>query len=176
VSVQSFSGAHPFRPQCLVDAYLDSQDDRYARSDAAADVADLIGHVGEGRCLRCGVGFADGEIPSGSRVTECRCIPICRVCSESEAYAAEARARVKSPDDAVLLGLLAPVVEWPVSPERVAEAVMAFRARYLGVGMVEVGEMQDTGGSGGWVEFGFDESADCEEREGRGRGSRGDPA
>jgi hypothetical protein len=45
--IRTFSGAHPFRPQCLVDAYVESgdpfepEDEESVRRDAAIDVAEL---------------------------------------------------------------------------------------------------------------------------------------
>jgi hypothetical protein len=103
VTTRTLSGAHPFNLQHLIDAYLESEDERSERSDAADEVAELLEDVGDGSCLRCGTPFNPGEIPSGSGVTDCRCIPICSICSQAEAPNPEAIvAMIHGPEDSAL--------------------------------------------------------------------------
>ncbi len=164
--MRTFSGAHPFDPQHLIDAYLESTDDDTDRSDAVSDVADLLAKVGEGRCLRCGTPFRVREIPSGSRVTDCRCIPICSLCSEAEAYWNEAMVLIKGPEDAALLALVDGVCEWPVDPGKTAEGVAEFRERHkMTPAAVSLGELELDDPRSGWLAFGHDDTRDREERE-----------
>ena len=169
MTINTFSGAHPFNPQHLIDAYLESAEgEGYDRDEAAELVAELMENVGEGRCLRCGARFDNGEIPSGSKVTACRCIPVCFVCASGEDYTNHAMVEIKGPEDAVLLGLIGPVCEWPVDAAEQAEAVAEFRARYTrSLGDVEVGEflIEPIQPTSGWGAFGYDDAADKDERE-----------
>lgn len=130
MNVWTFGGTHPFNPQHLVDAFLKSDRGCKDRTQAVESVADLLIGLGESRCFRCGTTLDGRESPNGSRVTDCRCIPICPVCSEAEVYEPHAARRIHGSDDGVLVGLLAPVCDWPVDPDRVAEGIVAYRKRY----------------------------------------------
>jgi hypothetical protein len=134
MNVWTFSGTHPFNPQHLVDAFMQSQDRGCKdRTQAVESVSDLLIGLGESSCYRCGATLDSRQTPNGSRVTECRCIPICRLCSEAEIYEPHAAGEIHGPKDAVLVGLLAPVCDWPVNPDRVAEGIVAYRKRFGGL-------------------------------------------
>jgi len=54
--------------------------------DAAVEfVLSRMPAIDGGQCARCDTALVEGEIPSGSRVTDCRCIPVCTLCGEIEA-------------------------------------------------------------------------------------------
>jgi hypothetical protein len=165
MTINTFSGCHPFNPQHLIDAYLESAEgEGYDRDEAAELVAELLEKVGEGRCLRCGAEFNDGEIPSGSKVTDCRCIPVCHVCGQAEAYTP--LVEVEGPEDAWMLPILAPVCYWPIDANESAVAVATFRGRYFRpMTAVEVGDLVAPPAPSGCAAFGYDDTADREERE-----------
>jgi hypothetical protein len=176
--ITSFSGAHPFRPQCLREKLLAEWPDYYREeygvteaalsyrdsAQALADVDDqavaIIGLIGEGLCPRCGEG--DLQYPAGSRVTSCRCIPICAACSDHESI----------PSAGVL-----PAISWPWP----APHIQAQFAEWLGEGVpgildlpsetlvTEDGAARVVGRPhpGGWLESGYDDAADQAERFGR---------
>jgi hypothetical protein len=92
-------GAHPFRPACLAAAWLEDVGHLYldredALSEGAAHMVDRYTAIHADRCARCDTTFPEGEIPSGSRETDCRCIPICSACDESEANFARVRDQI----------------------------------------------------------------------------------
>src|ERR1035437_10111562 len=85
MSVSSFSGAHPFRPQCVIDAIVTewAQDglDMTKRSTELA--ATITVKIDGGTCPRCD-GALDLGNTAGSRMTLCRCVPICPACGADE--------------------------------------------------------------------------------------------
>ena len=173
MTARTFSGAHPFRPACLVAAYEECLEDEELepdelRAEAAEFVANLVERMGEEHCLRCGKEFAPKEIPSGSRVTDCRCVPICHVCAEAEGYQSLVLDLVQGPDDGVLVGLVGPVCDWPIDADQQDAAVREFRRRYLVDATIRLDELGESpANSGGWLEHGYDTSADEEEERGR---------
>jgi hypothetical protein len=80
----------------------------------------IIWDINSGRCPRCQGALPTGrEFPAGSRITQCRSIPICGPCGSDEAYEKLDRAR----------GLgngLSPAGAWPLLVEEIEER----RARY----------------------------------------------
>jgi hypothetical protein len=160
---RSFSGAHPFRPQCLVTALEPSSD---PKGEALVERAThLVGEIDRGRCPRCGgpLSTASG-LPAGSRVTACRCVPICGSCGAHEA----------------LFGGQA--VQWAserFTPESVtADLERASAKATTVIAMIikddEGMKMLDNSGvwpvelrphPGGWLEFGYDDSPDRDELE-----------
>ena len=94
--------AHAFRAPCLraeLEVYLD----RHGETDHG-----LVGHalvgllhdIDHGACPRCqGPMPTAGSIPAGSRVTTCRCIPICVDCESRETKE-------------VSIGAVYPVFDW----------------------------------------------------------------
>jgi hypothetical protein len=174
VSAHSFSGAHPFNPAHLVEAWLDSSDaeadgnrDDY-RFEAVEDVAQLVELIDHGRCPRCARPM-EMEFPAGSRVTNCRCIPVCWECGNCEPYTFIALDMVKGKEDGVLCALLVPVCSWPdfKNTEQQALALAEIELRTTrGVPFTEVaiGALEIPQHPGGWAEFGHDDTQDQAER------------
>lgn len=94
---RSFSGAHRFRPQCLADALRedyeaasDLTDGSWSTERLATEIDDRLEEavymLTEGYCPRCMAELQTigGISGAGSRVTQCRCIPICAACGERE--------------------------------------------------------------------------------------------
>lgn len=156
-SPTSFSGAHPFRPQCLAALLDDEYLDAFYGTDADEHLAHLVTEVDSGRCPRCGRDLPTGATrPSGSRVTRCRCIPVCGPCGEHEI------ADLVGPND------------WPaVSPSEVDEWRAEMLANAKPGIVTESTVITEEGASeirprphpGGWAEFGYDDSRDQAERE-----------
>jgi len=91
MTIQSFSGTHPFRPQCLIGAIKStmSADEFVDQYDQTVEehVARLVLDIVAGVCPRCfGTLRRNGpkEILFGSKFTPCQCIPICSQCAEHE--------------------------------------------------------------------------------------------
>lgn len=85
--ITSYSGTHPYRERCLASrVQADASDgaDVYY-SDVAEQVHELDEAIAQGQCPRCGQGLPDHRPPAGSRVTACRCVPICPACGADEA-------------------------------------------------------------------------------------------
>lgn len=100
VEVHSFSGRHRFQLACL------GETDAYAAGTADQIVAD----VNSGICPRCqGPLPRPPEYPAGSRITRCRCIPICSGCGSDEAH------------EEVDGWGLSPAGCWPVAAEEIEE-------------------------------------------------------
>ena len=151
--INSFTGAHPFRPQCLAPL---------VHGERLAAIVELID---AGRCPRCGDPLPDGEPiqPAGSRVTACRCVPICGPCGDAEP--------------------LAPIdpSHWPLDADEMHEErdwLEEQRQRALPGTMsrdsTDSPEVSTADGvatpkprphAGGWLEYGYDDTADQEERE-----------
>jgi hypothetical protein len=116
--------------------------------------------VDAGRCPRCWDPLPTGNIlPAGSRVTGCRCIPVCGRCGEDEAFS------------------LQPVLDWPIDAD---EIVARREHRTLLPGFLvpspdgTAAVVDDTGvtevkpgpPTGGWSQYGYDDSQDEDERRG----------
>ena len=75
--LHSFSGTHSWHPTVLLDTD--------AHEAGTAD--DIIDNIAAGRCPRCEGPLPDPpEFPAGSRITQCRSIPICGRCGSDEVY------------------------------------------------------------------------------------------
>jgi len=185
MTIRTFSGAHPFRPSCLIEAYEDCMryeytDPKDRREEAVEFVEERLPTIDAGRCARCNGDLEDWEIPSGSRLTACRCIPLCTTCGRAEALSGLAQVLIRGPEDGPLVPLICPVYDWPVSRKEQEDAVAEFDRRGQvrealllintdgglslateeGVAQVQMREHPD-----GWLEHGYDESADRAERE-----------
>lgn len=137
--MRTVSGAHPFRPQC-------------AASAASAEAAEEITrNVDRGRCPRCLGPLPQAPItPAGSRVTDCRCVPVCETCG-----AHEARAGLTPPD------------RWPMTGVATHLAALPGTARLATVTPEQAGRLIDTAPpTGGAAVHGYDDSADETERRG----------
>lgn len=154
--ISSFSGCHPYRPQCLL-SHLEAWVDEYDAADIAVEVTSAISR---GTCPRCHGPLPDGDpvMPAGSRVTTCRCIPVCGACGGDEATNEQG------------------AIFWPVPG--VDERAAADRAKATPavatvvdgrpVLLTDHGVINPTPRSnpGGWAEFGFDDTQDQEEVKG----------
>jgi hypothetical protein len=69
----------------LIDA-IAAADDFPTNPDVIKDhAARLVALIDAGTCPRCEIPLPKAdELPAGSRVTDCRCIPICRLCGSEE--------------------------------------------------------------------------------------------
>jgi hypothetical protein len=180
MSIVTFSGTHPFRPGCLSSAYkeylaLEGFDPDDARDEAIEFVAGRLALIDNGKCPRCERPLDVN--PSGSRQTDCRCIPICSECSEAEALAPLALSQIAGAEDAVLLPLLDAVTEWPINSSAQGRALAEYKRRlepaFVFFDLEGDPAMIHSGGaarlviepSSGWLKFGFDDSEDTRERE-----------
>ena len=151
--INSFSGAHPFRPQCLTPM---------VDGERLAAVVELID---AGRCPRCGDPLPDGDPiqPAGSRVTACRCVPICGPCGDAEPFA---------PIDPSYWPLDADDMhkerDWlEEQRQRAVPGTMSGDSTGSPVATTDDGVTtpKPRPHPGGWLEYGYDETADREERE-----------
>lgn len=169
-TIQSFSGAHPYRPQCVIDDIVAdwARYDIDARS-RAIDLAEAFTQALEaGKCPRCN-GPLDPERVAGSRVTPCRCVPICPTCGSDEAY------------QAVRGTGLSPLWKWPVrkgdmtrrrnkvlSGPGVTIDLCTLTSDSDGEPVViseeGVGRVVGRPHPGGWAEYGYDDTEDEAER------------
>jgi hypothetical protein len=87
-SFRTHSAAHPFRADCLrseIERHLDRQG-QGDRGVVARALVGLLHDIDRGVCPRCQapMGSSRYQPSTGSRVTECRCIPICTECAARE--------------------------------------------------------------------------------------------
>lgn len=168
---RSFSGAHPYRPKCVIDVIVDEwAEDGIDQSENAVRIAEQVTRdVDAGRCPRCKAEDALA-INAGSRATPCRCIPICTRCGTDEFHQA-------------LLGTgLSQVWRWPVRKgditKRANRAASKQRPKLVTLGTTEdgdivlldesgVSQVQPRPHAGGWSEFGYDDNEDRAEQRGR---------
>lgn len=180
--MDTYSGSHPFRPDCLLTAYkagMYEQDD-----EGAVDrVAFLIRkYIDKGLCPRCTQPLKP-KGPAGSRVTECRCIPICAECAQAEVLQGAVLAATGDEMDNVLLGMVGPVTRWPIDPDRQAFALLEWHTLHSRPGstvdlIVDPDfdpEIDAPDGwiavaprpnPGGWLEYGYDDTEDEEQKKG----------
>lgn len=92
---RSFSGTHAFKPGCVSDAaklaavtdFGYSPDDDGVTKIGAHWAAKVSDSLDKGMCPRCrGKMPEPPQYPAGSRVTSCRCIPVCNLCGQDEAF------------------------------------------------------------------------------------------
>lgn len=180
--MDTFSGAHPFRPACLTVAYKKAAEGEHSDPvdlhEAAIEFAARAVEMADaGQCPCCGGSFAEGEIPSGSRITSCRCVPVCMGCSRREAFGS-----YLSVTD--LMGLR----EWAAAgdEERTAhgvarevaalEVIRGKRRRTPGFTATDtegdpIGHTEGGAGplsvphAGGWAKYGYTDEQDRRERE-----------
>ncbi|MCB9441186.1 MAG: hypothetical protein H6523_13170 [Mycolicibacterium sp.] len=75
--IRTVSGTHPWHPSVLADTD--------ANEAGTADA--IVEAIEAGRCPRCGGPLpSPPEWPAGSRITQCRSIPICGWCGQDEAW------------------------------------------------------------------------------------------
>jgi hypothetical protein len=79
---------------------------------------------------------------------------------------------IQGPEDGVLMGLVARVLEWPLDGREQLAAMQEYERRFVVRDVVDLGTGTLAGGgtvirrtsTGGWAEHGYDDSADKEER------------
>lgn len=172
-ALRTLSGAHPFRPACLkAKLELEALDDPGLEGQVLDALEELVWEIDRGFCPRCREGDVREKFPDGSRITACRCVPICHACGEHEAVTVAEK------------GGLYGAFTWYIDPPDatfVAGEVEEFRSKGRMVdGMVEgiltgnatliteegVSILKLRPHPGGWLEFG-DEGEDDDERTGR---------
>lgn len=189
--IRTFSGAHPYRPQCVIAAaetvykgwlYDEGHNPEtlpmlaLTQKVALSTAWGITQAIDAGLCPRCsGPLLPDnpGEKwkPAGTRVLECRCVPVCETC-----------ATWIEP----IIGELC-VTAWPVDQmERddeydtqkdfesafVADLQAKCEIGYLDAGLVGPVIVDSDGATpiqprpnpGGWLEHGYDDTADRQER------------
>ena len=168
--VRSFSGRHPYRPQCVIDEIVTewAQDDIDMTVQATEKGAAVTVKIDGGICPRC-----DGELDlqrnSGSRATRCRCVPVCPACGADEA------------NQGILRVGLAQIWRWPLRKgditrrrNKVAQRSTPTEGMLVGgkdnaepVMLTEdgVSQVKMHPHPGGWAEFGFDDTEDEAERD-----------
>jgi hypothetical protein len=174
-STETFSGAHPFRPEHLR-AAMQARWEPWT-DEAEEAVADLVKMTDAGMCPRCSGPLPSPPVyPSGSRETDCRCIPICGPCGDHESMA-----RFGTEQTGIYWY---PVESWyqdPPDPEDVEEELRVARERLsprpalldLQDGKPRilsedgVTELDLRPDSGGWGKHGYDASQDEDEKRGR---------
>lgn len=190
--VRTFSGAHPYRPQCVIESartvytswqtsqgYDPASDHMKRLTDEFVlnDAERITTAIGSGICPRCSDPLTpdplpDGWRPAGSRALPCRCVPVCERC-----------ANWIEP----ILGPLH-VTAWPTdqmerddehATQKDFEAVFAEQVKanctvaYLEPGPNGPVLVSDDGAvpvqlrpnPGGWLEHGYDDTADQRERQ-----------
>lgn len=110
MSVRTFSGTHDFDPTVLADTDVEDWQAGY-----------IVTNIKSGLCPRCERPLpSPPEYPAGSRITECRSIPICGRCGSDEA--------TEGMDAACGIGWgLSPASCWPIPTDEIDER----RARWM---------------------------------------------
>jgi hypothetical protein len=155
----SFSGTHPFRPACLLARLNEDMEVDMAREDELFLLDDegvvarpnelaraLIEMIKRSVCPRCAGPLPNECAAAGSRVTRCRCIPICSRCGTEEAF------------------LLMSPWQWPLSSEDQEDILETIRGQMKPAILDIAGEVVFTDGAhsplqsrphpGGWAEYG----------------------
>lgn len=96
-SIRSFSGTHPYDVsvlQFMPTDYLQSIADQFRSPSITAEwlresaIEMIDERIKDGRCPRCTRPLLDPEnptrMPAGSRITQCRSVPICGLCGSHE--------------------------------------------------------------------------------------------
>jgi hypothetical protein len=86
--LRASSATHEFRPRCLkteIERLLDERGD-VGRGLLVHALVALLHDIDHDRCPRCQgpLPTVEGEVPVGSVVTSCRCIPLCAACGAAE--------------------------------------------------------------------------------------------
>jgi hypothetical protein len=185
-SIRTFSGAHPYRPQCVVTAAREVFEKAFEKSlhtaipELSVRVAEVITtDISNGRCPRCHDPLypdvkPEQWKPAGSRALLCRCLPICETCSSWIEP---------------IIGTN-PVTAWPTDidldddgscsrKEHEQERVRKLRAQSE-TALLEAGpgglvlvttegvapiDVQPRPYPGGWLEYGYDDGKDERERQ-----------
>jgi hypothetical protein len=159
--MNSFSGAHPFRPQCIIDRLAGLDEDEI--EDQAARVTS---EIDSGRCPRCGGPLPQPPIfPAGSEVTACRCIPICGMCGDHETMMDVEFAMAKAAGEdfpEITDGL----EDWPIAGViEDMERRITQPPPNVEIAKVPVDRIVLPPPTSGWSKFGYDDTPDRDEQE-----------
>lgn len=142
MSIQTFSGTHEWNPIVLIEF----DDGNLWNAD---DIADDIDN---GTCPRCTRPLPElPEYPAGSRVTQCRTIPICGRCGSDETYELLEQGYISYPGD------------WPLEPDDIDARRERFEAGNVVMGFVSgeqavtptgVTTVVNPRDTGGWAQYG----------------------
>jgi hypothetical protein len=177
--VDSFSGAHPFRPAHLK-AVLEREEPTADIDELVWALEALVTEIDTGRCPRCGNGLDSGYgpdgvqiaglTPSGSRVTACRCVPVCSICSGHESLVYPLQEFRYGPWD----WMCDPRSQDEMKTELDAVLRLGEEAIMVLGGSATTVITQDGASPvvprkhpGGWLEFGHDDEQDRDELRGR---------
>lgn len=127
MTIRSFSGTHDFHATVLADT----------DAGTAGNADHIVSLIEAALCPRC-EGPLPPEFPAGSRITQCRSIPICSRCGSDEAHQ-QARGRLENAG------------QWPI---RVAEIEEREGRRHTEDGALPVVIPRNTGG---WLQYGMRE-------------------
>jgi len=153
MTIRTFSGTHDFDPTVLNDT------DAYEAGTADG----IIWSIEHGQCPRCERPLPTmPEYPAGSRITECRSIPICGPCGSDEVYEAL--------DVAQGYGYsygLSGASCWPLPVEEIDERRARYRQQMRPAILTADGHLITDDGSapvinprntGGWAQYGTDKA------------------
>jgi hypothetical protein len=129
-ALRTFSGSHAFRSEHLAEAM-----------DGGGWLEGLLSNIRLGTCPRCNgplLPRGEGEIPSGSRVTACRCIPICYECGEDEGFTSWE-------------GGLDSAADWPIERDEMMARIGGFKKR-TGLREISIGDIRGREHPGGWAD------------------------
>lgn len=156
--IRSFSGTHAFKVEHVIDSieldWFGEFEPEQLRVLAEKRAKDVAARLRDGSCPRCD-GALDRAALAGSRVTSCRCIPICSLCGADEAF------------QPMLGRPMSRVWQWPISRGHRTRR----RNKMMGKATVTTGiisgstiitehgatPLDTTPRTGGWAEFGLDE-------------------
>ena len=175
--IQSFSGTHPFRPRCLLGAMVDGDSElaEVPFDQAGQRLARLETRQAHRRRTLPTVQRTVRTLtfPAGSRLTPRWCIPLCFKCGSHEALPV---------DRNTLAGARAwrcgAVDEWPVEREQILDDLARFDEEHGSTTAIIDGDTLISEGcvdpinliptTGGWAQYGYDDTYDRTEREWRG--------
>ncbi|MFD7709518.1 hypothetical protein [Streptomyces sp. NPDC059786] len=177
-SIRTFSGAHPFRPQCIIEAarhILEPLLPNLAAPMAVSIAERAIKAIDTGTCPRCSdplrpEATPNGWRPAGSRATACRCIPVCETCANwiepffgGDSVAAwptdedlGEEETQKEIDARFVATAKAACTEATLEPSAHGPVVVTDGAVHL---------VQLRPHPGGWLEYGYTDDADQQERQ-----------
>jgi hypothetical protein len=159
--MRSFSGAHPFRPQCAIDRLAGLDED-----ETEEQVLRITNEIDSGRCPRCGGPLPrPPTFPAGSEVTACRCIPICGMCGDHETMmdVEFALAKVAGEDFPEIKDGLE---DWPIAGVvEDMERRITQPPTNVETAKVSFNQIATPPPMSGWSKFGYDDTADRNEQE-----------
>ncbi len=159
MNIRSFSGTHAYQDNCVRNSVFDAWfehlgADAFVERLAAQVAGTTTAALERGNCPRCLDPLPTEHPGAGSRITRCRCIPVCSQCGRDEGWQAWRFQGISRLD------------QWPVSKGAitrreniVAREVSPVVGLVVGDGVLTeqgVGTLDLTPRSGGWAELGVD--------------------